>query len=72
MIFPQFQHLDEEIEHLAPDNLRAFDAKELDAMFDKLVHYAHTHDSPFVVLPFMLRSVQLLPASNHILELRVV
>ena len=53
----QFEHLDEEVEHLAPENLHVFTVKELNAIWDKLAHHAHTRGDPWLELPFILRSV---------------
>jgi len=49
-----FQHLDEEILHLAPENMHVFEAKDIDVMMAKLLAHAHSHDDPFISLPFML------------------
>ncbi|KAF7979591.1 hypothetical protein HWV62_41896 [Athelia sp. TMB] len=52
---PLFEHLDEEVEHLTPENLHVFTAKELNAIWDKLEHHAHTRGDPWLELPFILR-----------------
>lgn len=51
----QFKHLDEELVHIAPENLKVFEAQEVQDMLNKLFAYAHGHDSPWTVAPFMLR-----------------
>ncbi|KIJ51879.1 hypothetical protein M422DRAFT_26564 [Sphaerobolus stellatus SS14] len=52
---PLYSHLDEEVEHIAPDNLRqaGFTENELRSMLDSLVAYARSHGNVFLVLPFM-------------------
>ncbi|KAF7986599.1 hypothetical protein HWV62_26378 [Athelia sp. TMB] len=52
---PLFEHLDEEVEHLTPENLHVFTATELNAIWDKLEHHAHTRGDPWLELPFILR-----------------
>ncbi|KAG5636307.1 hypothetical protein H0H81_008478 [Sphagnurus paluster] len=52
---PLFTHLDEEIEHISADNLRAaqFAEPDLKAMNIKLESYAKAHGDPFLLVPFM-------------------
>jgi hypothetical protein len=47
--------LDEEILHIAPENMHVFEAKDIAAMMNKLVADAHSNGNPFVDVPFMLR-----------------
>lgn len=50
---PLFQHFDEEVEHIAPENMKVFEAKDLQAMMDKLFAHSHKED-PFMMVPYML------------------
>lgn len=50
----EFNHLDEEIIHVAADNLRVFEAKDVQDMMDRLVAHAHGNDNPWIIAPYML------------------
>jgi len=50
---PLFQHLDEEVKHIAPENMQVFEAKDIRAMMENLVAHAHK-DDPFTIVPYML------------------
>jgi hypothetical protein len=45
--------LDEEIKHIAPENMKVFEADDIQNMMGKLVQYAHK-DDPFTALPYIL------------------
>jgi len=52
---PLFNHLDEEVEHIAGPNLKeaGFTEAELTKLIAELMTYAKNHGNPFLVLPFM-------------------
>lgn len=58
----QYAHLDEEVEHISAANLRAagFEEPELVRLVGELAAYARAHGDPFLLVPFMRRSVSLL------------
>jgi hypothetical protein len=49
--------LDEEVKHIAPENMQVFEAKDIRAMMENLVAHAHK-DDPFTIVPYMLTSVE--------------
>jgi len=50
---PLFDHLDAEVEHLKPEELKVFEEKDLKKMLEDLEKYAVNHGDPFVVVPFI-------------------
>ncbi|EIN08723.1 hypothetical protein PUNSTDRAFT_102186 [Punctularia strigosozonata HHB-11173 SS5] len=50
---PLYQHLDEEVAHLAPENMKDFDQKELLDLNLALDKHAKSHGDPFLLVPFM-------------------
>lgn len=54
---PQYEHLDEEVKHVAPENVRVFDDKELLEMDAALDKYAKSHGDPFLLVPYMVSYV---------------
>ncbi|KAH7903367.1 hypothetical protein BJ138DRAFT_1020758, partial [Hygrophoropsis aurantiaca] len=50
-----FQHLDEEIQHVDPQNLRVLDYKAMQNLNQAIDHHAQATGDPFIVVPFMLR-----------------
>ncbi|EJD39076.1 hypothetical protein AURDEDRAFT_116273 [Auricularia subglabra TFB-10046 SS5] len=50
---PLYSHLDEEVEHIAPANLTAFDKQELLELNQSLDKHAKSHGDPFLLVPFM-------------------
>jgi hypothetical protein len=51
----QFQHLDEEVEHIAPEKLKVFEVKSLLELNEELEKYAKGNGNPFLVIPFIVR-----------------
>jgi len=53
----KFNHLNEEVKHIAGPNLKeaGFTEKEIGDMIDRLIKYAQNHGDPFLILPFMTR-----------------
>ena len=49
----QYAHLDEEVAHLARENMLAFDAEELKELLKSLEEHAKQVEDPTIVLPFM-------------------
>jgi hypothetical protein len=49
----QFEHLDEEVEDLAPEKLKVFTAEELTQAGKDLMVYIRAHSDKYVTLPFM-------------------
>lgn len=47
------EHLDEEVVHLAPENLKVFSEDEIHAMFQQQVQWGKRNGSAFLTLPFM-------------------
>jgi hypothetical protein len=54
---PQFKHLDEEVAHIAPAELKVWEAHELEGLIDTLEKHAKSAGNPFVLVPYMRRSV---------------
>ncbi|KAG5643504.1 hypothetical protein DXG03_000745 [Asterophora parasitica] len=54
-----FTHLDEEVEHISASNLRnaQFAERDILTMIGKLESHAKSHGDPFLLVPFMRRSV---------------
>lgn len=54
--------MDDEVEHISADNLRAagFNESELLQLEEDLTAYAKSHGDPFLLVPFMRRSVSVL------------
>ncbi|KAK7685706.1 hypothetical protein QCA50_011050 [Cerrena zonata] len=50
---PLYEHLDEEVVHLAPENLKVFTEDEIQGMFHDMVQWSKRNGSPFLTLPFM-------------------
>ncbi|KAJ7141987.1 hypothetical protein C8R46DRAFT_968177 [Mycena filopes] len=50
---PLLKHLDEETAHLAPENMKVFDQKELLDLNAALDKHAKSHGDPFLLVPFM-------------------
>lgn len=55
----QFAHLDEELIHIAPDNLLVFDEADVSKKIAELVEYTKAHGDPFLTVPYMRRYVVL-------------
>jgi len=51
---PLFQHLDEEVDHIAPEKMQVFEAKDITAMMDKMVAHARSNNDAFMTVPYML------------------
>jgi hypothetical protein len=47
--------LDEEVEHIAPEKMQVFEAKDITAMMDKMVAHARSNNDAFMTVPYMLR-----------------
>ena len=54
----QFEHMDAEVIHIEPENLKGFEGADLLWLDEQLSQHAKTHSDPFTVLPFMRRYVQ--------------
>ncbi|KAJ7485427.1 hypothetical protein FB451DRAFT_1229734 [Mycena latifolia] len=50
---PLFEHLDEEVEDLAPEKLKVFTAEELTQAGKDLMVYIRAHSEKYITLPFM-------------------
>ncbi|KAJ7758202.1 hypothetical protein DFH07DRAFT_741888 [Mycena maculata] len=50
---PLYNHLDEEVAHIAPEDMKVFDAKELLDLNASLDKHAKSHGDPFLLVPFM-------------------
>ncbi|KAF7316364.1 Hemerythrin domain-containing protein [Mycena indigotica] len=50
---PLFEHLDQEVEDLAPEKLKVFTAEELTQAGKDLMVYVRAHSDKYVTLPFM-------------------
>jgi arginase family enzyme len=48
--------LDEEIKRISPQNMKVFEADDIQNMMDKLIEHAHK-DDVFKTLPYILTSV---------------
>ncbi|KAF8532743.1 hypothetical protein JB92DRAFT_2687030 [Gautieria morchelliformis] len=50
---PLFKHLDEEVAHIAPGELKVWEAHELEGLIDTLEKHAKSAGNPFVLVPYM-------------------
>jgi len=50
---PLFEHLDQEVEDLAPEKLQVFTAAEIDLAGRQLMVYIRAHSDKYITLPFM-------------------
>jgi len=50
---PLYKHLDEEVAHIAPENMKVFDTKELRDLNAALDKHAKSHGDPYLLVPYM-------------------
>lgn len=53
--FTQYEHLDEEVKHISPENLKVFDEPTLRKLMEKIDKHAKSSGDPFVLVPYMRR-----------------
>ncbi|KAG6907939.1 hypothetical protein DXG01_006797 [Tephrocybe rancida] len=65
---PLYTHLDEEVEHISASNLKEaqFEEHDVKTMVEKLEAYAKSHGDPFLLVPFMRRSVLAISELNGV------
>jgi hypothetical protein len=56
-VFGQYQHLDEEVEHISAENLKVFEEKAILGLIAALEKHAKANGNPFMVVPYMRRFV---------------
>jgi len=59
LIYKQYSHLDDEVEHVKADELKkaGFNEAEVHDMNIRLEKYAKNHGDPFIIVPFMFTCV---------------
>ncbi|EGO04218.1 hypothetical protein SERLA73DRAFT_173661 [Serpula lacrymans var. lacrymans S7.3] len=51
---PLFRHMDEELEHVQPANLKVMPFEEMEELNETLDSYAKANGDPFILVPFMM------------------